>query len=138
MTVKPPVGHHGEKEASSAASSISIRKAESLEHSRSYGEDSVRPRKEVEPSYSSSVTQSKPGLGAASTSGSSTIENGAQNASASVSAHVDGSASTSTSSVVEASNAVVMLDSIKDKCNEPGNTGCQDEVLVVVYWSSRQ
>lgn len=105
VTVKPPVGYHGEKEPSST-SSISVKKAESLEPSRS-----------------------KPGLGASSTSGSSNIESSAQNSSASVSSLVDCSPSTSTSSAAESRNAVVVLDSIKDKCNEPGgNIGRQDEV----------
>lgn len=107
MTVKPPVGYHGEKEPSST-SSISVKKAESLEPSRS-----------------------KPGLGASSASGSSNIESSVQNSSASVSARVDSSPSTSASSAAESRNAVVVLDSIKDKCNEPGNVGLQDEVFVV-------
>ncbi|KAL8555731.1 hypothetical protein ACS0TY_003518 [Phlomoides rotata] len=120
VTVKPPpASYHGEKEPSSATSSISVRKAESLEPSRSYGEDSGPPRKEVEPSYLNLVTQSKPG-------GSSNIESSAKNTSTSVSANVDNSASTS--AAAEARNAVVVLDSIKDKHDEPGNTGCQDEV----------
>lgn len=137
MTVKPPVGSHGEKEPLPATSSISVRKAEPLEPSMLYGEDSVLPRNEVEPSSLSSVPQSKPGLGASSTSaassGSINVESDAHNTSASASAPMDGSASVSTSSANEARNVVVVPDSVKDKPNEPDNSGQQDQVFYGLF-----
>ncbi|KAI3449031.1 hypothetical protein Pfo_005696 [Paulownia fortunei] len=132
VTVKPPVVSHGEKEPLPATSSISVGKAESLEPSRLYGEDSVRPQKEVEPSSLSSLPQSKPGLGTSSTSASSSgsinVESDAHNTSASASAPMDGSSLTSTSCADEARNVVVVADSINDKPNEPGNSSQQDKV----------
>ncbi|KAH6767536.1 hypothetical protein C2S52_018519 [Perilla frutescens var. hirtella] len=132
VTVKPPLGAHVEKEPFPATSSVSIRKSESSEPSRSCGEDSVRPRKEVEPSLQSSVPHSMPVLGVPSTSaassGSVIAESDVRNTAAPASAPMDCSASILTSSANEATNTVVVPGSVKDIHKESGNTDQQDQV----------
>ncbi|XP_057800116.1 eukaryotic translation initiation factor 4G-like [Salvia miltiorrhiza] len=132
VTVKPPLGIHGEKEPMPATSSASVRKAESSEPSTLSGEDSVRPQKEVESSSLISIPHSKPGLGVSSTSaassGSINVENDACNTAAPNITPMDGTASILTSSDNEARNKVVLPNSVKDILNEPLNTGRQDQV----------
>ncbi|KAK6143009.1 hypothetical protein DH2020_023357 [Rehmannia glutinosa] len=129
VTIKPPVDSHVEKEPLPAKSSISVAKPDSMQPS-----DSVRPLKEVEPSSSSSLPQSKQDLGTSSAyAGSINVGVDAHNTSASVSATMDGSVSTSKSSADEARNVVVVPGSIKDKPNESGNRGQQDQVLYGLF-----
>lgn len=136
--MKPPVGAHGEKEPLAATSSVSVRKAEISEPSRLYGEVSVRPRKEVEPSSLSSVPHSKPGLGVSSTSsassGSLNVESDAHNSVTPASAPVESSESVLASPANEAKNKVVVPGQVKDIIHdEPGNTGEQDQVFYCLF-----
>ncbi|KAK4416089.1 Eukaryotic translation initiation factor 4G [Sesamum alatum] len=117
VTVKPPVGSHGEKESLPAAYSISVGKTKSLE---------------VDNSSLNSLPESKSRLGTSSTSaaspGSINGESDVPNTAASAFAPIDGSASALVNSVDEARNGVLVPDSTKDKHNKPVNTGQQYEV----------
>ncbi|XP_047982957.1 eukaryotic translation initiation factor 4G-like isoform X2 [Salvia hispanica] len=132
VTVKPPLGIHGEKEPLIATSSVSVRKAESSEPSALSGEDSVRPQKEVESSSLISVPHSKPGLGVSSTSAASSdsinVESDACNNATPALVHMDGSASILKSSANESINKVAVPVPLKDIPNEPLNLGQQDQV----------
>ncbi|KAL1546531.1 eukaryotic translation initiation factor 4G-like isoform X1 [Salvia divinorum] len=132
VTVKPPLGIHGEKEPLIATSSVFVRKAEFSEPSTLSGADSVRPQKEVESSSLISVPHSKPGLevssASAASSGSINMDSDACNNAAPASVHMDGSASILKSSANELINKVAVTDSFKDIPNEPLNPGQQSQV----------
>ncbi|KAG6437832.1 hypothetical protein SASPL_102762 [Salvia splendens] len=132
VTVKPPLGIHGEKEPLIATSSVSVRKAESSEPSALSGEDSVRPQKEVESSSLISVPHSKPGLAVLSTSAASSdsinVESDACNNAIPALVHMDGSASILKTSANESINKVAVPVPLKDIPNEPLNPGQQDQV----------
>ncbi|KAL0410771.1 UNVERIFIED_CONTAM: Eukaryotic translation initiation factor 4G [Sesamum latifolium] len=117
VTVKPPVGSHGEKESLPAAYSISVGKTKSLE---------------VDNSSLSALPESKSRLGTSSTSapspGSINGESDLPNTLACASAPIDGSASTLINSADEARNGVLVPDSTKDKHNKPVNRGQQYQV----------
>ncbi|KAL0374227.1 UNVERIFIED_CONTAM: Eukaryotic translation initiation factor 4G [Sesamum radiatum] len=117
VTVKPPVGSHGEKESLPAANSISVGKTKSLE---------------VENSSLGTLPESKSRLGTSSTSapspGSINGESDVPNTLACASAPIDGSASTLMNSADEARNGVLVPDSTKDKHNKPVNRGQQYQV----------
>lgn len=129
VTVKPPLGAHGEKESLPATSSVSIRKAEPAEPSTLSGDDSVHPRKQVESSSLISKSHLKPGLGvpsaSAASSGSINVESDAVLASAAM----DTPASVVISSANEARTKVP--GPVKDMLNEPVNTGQTNQVLYV-------
>ncbi|KAL2251251.1 UNVERIFIED_CONTAM: Eukaryotic translation initiation factor 4G [Sesamum indicum] len=116
VTVKPPVGSHGEKESLQAAYSISVGKTKSLE---------------VDNSSLSALPESKSRLGTSTSGpspGSINGESDAPNTLASASAPIDGSASTLINSADEARNGVLVPDSIKVKHDKPVNRGQQYQV----------
>ncbi|KAL2455285.1 eukaryotic translation initiation factor 4G-like [Forsythia ovata] len=141
VTVKPPGGSHGEKDPSPSASLPSVGKGEYLKPLRPHGEHSVGPQKEVEPSSSISLQQSKPGLGTSSTtvpmaseessavSVPAAVESALLSTSSSVLGTIDGSASSSTNTAEEAEKeAVVGPESIEDKQKKTGNRAQLDQV----------
>ncbi|KAL9175833.1 hypothetical protein ABFS82_02G137900 [Erythranthe guttata] len=130
VTVKSPVGSHGEKEVLPPTGSPSGGKAESLKPSRLPGEGSIFPGKEIEPSPLSTLPMPKPGLGTSyatvASSSPVVVDRVVPHTSVSASDPMDGSASASTTTA-EARSAAVVPDSIKDKHIKPGNDQ-QDQV----------
>ncbi|XP_047956845.1 eukaryotic translation initiation factor 4G-like [Salvia hispanica] len=131
VTIKPPVGIHGEKEPLPGTSSVTVRKAE-LEPLTLSGEDCARAQKEVESSSRISTPHSKPGLGvssiSAASSGSINVESIACNTTAPAFVTKDGSASILKSTATEARNKVVVPGLVKDVCSQPLKPGQQDQV----------
>ncbi|KAL1540059.1 eukaryotic translation initiation factor 4G-like [Salvia divinorum] len=131
VTVKPPLGIHGEKEPLPGTSSVSVRKAE-LEPSTLSGEDCVRSQKEVESSSRISIPHSKPVVGvssaSAASSGSINVESDACNTAAPAFVPIDGSASILKSSAREARNKVTVPGSVKNVLSDPLNPSQQDQV----------
>ncbi|XP_073122289.1 eukaryotic translation initiation factor 4G-like [Henckelia pumila] len=130
ITMKPSIDPHVEKEVLQPTSSISVGKAQSLKPSKSHMDDSARPQKEIGPSASSVLPESKPGAGTSLTSvlpsGSVDVEISVPTTSVTFAA-ADGFASKSTTLAEEASNGVVVPDPNKNE-HKKSNIGRQDQV----------
>ncbi|CAA0820687.1 Eukaryotic translation initiation factor 4G [Striga hermonthica] len=127
VTVKPPIGSHGDKEPLQLTSSVSVGKAESSKSSGLHVEDL---HKEANTSSSSCSQQAKPGYGATPASAVSTgpVLTERNGALVSASVPVDGSASASTSSSMDVRVGVVALESVKDIHKIIGGPGQEDQV----------
>ncbi|XP_073025917.1 eukaryotic translation initiation factor 4G-like isoform X1 [Primulina eburnea] len=132
VTIKPAIDPHGEKEVLKPTSSISVGKTQSLKPSKLHMDDLPQPQKEIGPSASGVLPESKPGPGTSLTSelpsSSVDVEVKILATSAVTFAAGDGFASKSTTLTEEASNGVVVPDPIENKHKNSDNIGHQDQV----------
>ncbi|XP_073025919.1 eukaryotic translation initiation factor 4G-like [Primulina eburnea] len=131
VTMKPAIDPHWEEEVLKPASSISVVKAQSLKPSKLRMDDLSLPQKEIGPSASSVLPESKPGPGTSLTSelpsSSMGVEVNVLATSAVTFAAANGFASKSTTVAEEVRNGV-LPDPFESEYKKSDNIGQQDQV----------